>query len=317
MFWRSYVGRGGYYKAIEAAAALKMDCVQIFTSSPSQWPVSPRTKASGDSDAAAKKKSPKTKAGGFDAARWESKAMPDAQVTDWQKSWKSHRLRHPIAHGSYLINLAAPDDDLWQRSIAALVVELTRAGALGLEGLVVHPGAFTTSDLETGLQRVVEGVKTVLRVTEGNTTRLLLENTAGQGSCLGWQIEQLGFMIKQIDQHERVGVCIDTCHAFAAGYDLREDTGLENFCRELKSELPKNCVAAMHVNDSKAALGKRVDRHEHIGQGQLGDDAFRKIINHRFFKSLPMYLETPKGNDEVTGQDWDQMNLERLRSLVA
>jgi deoxyribonuclease IV len=274
---------GGLEKAIDAAVSCQMDTVQIFTKNNN---------------------------------RWEGKALTDEQVTLWKQRWAAGGLRTPIAHASYLINLAAPENALWEKSIQAMVDELQRADRLGLAAVVVHPGAFTTSTEAAGISRVVEGVGRVLQQYSEGTVRLLLENTAGQGSCLGWSIEQLGQLFRCIAQPQRIGICFDTCHALAAGYDLTTASGFALMRDKICDLLPPEAICAMHVNDSKAALGKRVDRHEHIGLGCIGDQGFRLVLNDPLFRDLPMYLETPKGIDEASGEDWDQLNLARLRRLT-
>ena len=279
---------GGLHKAIDAAVALKMDTVQIFTSSPSQW---------------------------------SAKPLDDSAISSWRESWKKSGLTHPIAHASYLINLAATDE-LYQKSVAALVDQWQRCEALQLAGLVVHPGAFTKSTEAEGIARVADGVVEAIQRVSPTHCRLLLENTAGQGTCLGHRIDQLSQMLKlatkqnkQVKKH--VGVCIDTCHAFAAGYAVHEAEGLNSFCNELHDLLPKDAVRALHLNDSKKPLGSRVDRHEHIGHGALGIDAFRRILNDSPLALVPGYLETEKGFNEETGTEWDEVNLKILRGLVS
>lgn len=274
---------GGLHKAILAAQELSMDTVQIFTKNNNQWAAKPLT---------------------------------DEQIQLWKETWAASGLVRPIAHASYLINLAAPDDGLWHKSIDALVVELQRGEQLGLTGLVTHPGAFTTSTPEAGLARIIEGVKLAFQATPFQTTRLLLENTAGQGSCLGWSMEQLATLVQGISNPQRVGICLDTCHAFAAGYDLTTQAGLSQLTKELREGFPADSLVAIHANDSKAVCGKRVDRHEHIGKGHIGDEGFRRLLNDPLLRDLPMYLETPKETDPESGELWDQINLRRLRELA-
>ncbi len=277
---------GGLHKAIEAAVTLKMDTVQIFTSSPSQWAAKP---------------------------------LERVAIEQWRNAWKTSGLTHPIAHASYLINLAAPDS-LFEKSIDALVDQWNRCEALGLSGLVVHPGAFTKSTEVEGITRVSEAIVEVIQRVAPKVCRLLLENTAGQGTCLGHRIEHLGQMIQLATKKHRpaktsLGVCIDTCHAFAAGYPIHEAAGLKSFCRDIADFLPKDAVRALHLNDSKKPLGSRVDRHEHIGRGGIGLDAFRRILHDSQLTGIPGYLETEKGIDEDSGRDWDEVNLEALRKL--
>jgi deoxyribonuclease-4 len=278
---------GGLHKAIEAAVALKMDTVQIFTSSPSQWAAKP---------------------------------LEASAISSWHATWKKSGLTHPIAHASYLINLAATDE-LFRKSVDALVDQWQRCEALHLSGLVLHPGAFTKTTEADGISRVADGVVEAIQRVSPKHCRLLLENTAGQGTCLGHRIDQLSQMLKLVAQQNKqikkhVGVCIDTCHAFAAGYAIHEADGLDSFCQELHDLLPKDAVRALHLNDSKKPLGSRVDRHEHIGHGALGLEAFRRILNDSPLSSIPGYLETEKGMNEETGKEWDEVNLKQLRDLV-
>ncbi len=275
---------GGLYKAVDAAASLGMGTVQIFTKNNNQW---------------------------------NCKPLDETQISDWQQAMARCQLVNPIAHTSYLINLASPDDALWQKSIDALVIEWQRADTLQLDGLVMHPGAFTTSNEQDGTQRIIDGVLSALEAVEPQTTYLLLENTAGQGSCLGHQISQLGQMLKGIGADDSVGVCFDTCHAFAAGYDFASTAGFKAMKREINNELPKGAIRALHLNDSKKGCGSRVDRHEHIGLGELGDGGFEQIFSDPMFRKLPGYLETEKGEDPETKQDWDLVNLQRLQAIYA
>lgn len=249
--------------------------------------------------------------------QWNCKPLTDQQVDAWRTAWADAKLSHPIAHASYLINLATPDELLWQKSIEALVVELQRAEQLGLEGLVVHPGAFTTSSESDGLQRIADALARMLDQAAPARCRLLLENTAGQGSCLGHAIGQLGWLIRQIHAPAAVGVCFDTCHAFAAGYELNTPAGFRAMMREIDAELPVGTITAVHLNDSKKPCGSRVDRHEHIGRGCIGEEGFRMVLADPLLGRLPGYLETPKGEDPESHQDWDRVNLAALRALAS
>lgn len=273
---------GGLEKAIERAEVVGCDCVQIFSKNNNQWKCKPLT---------------------------------DDQVQLWNDMRKKIPMRDAIAHASYLINLGSPDEELWQKSIAALVIEWQRADALELSGLVVHPGAFTTSSESEGMQRIADGVKAVLDQIQPKVCRLLLENTAGQGSCLGHTFAQLGWLLEKISSPEWTGVCLDTCHAFAAGYEINQESGFQAMRRELDSELPTGVIRALHLNDSKKPCGSRVDRHEHIGMGEIGDAGFRFVLADDRLGGLPGYLETEKGENDA-GEDWDLVNLRRLRSLV-
>ncbi len=274
---------GGAFKAVQRAVDVGCDCVQIFTKNNNQW---------------------------------KAKPLTDQDVKKWNEALAESNLSHPIAHASYLINLASPKDDLFQKSIDALVIELDRANLLGLVGLVVHPGAFTDSSEQDGLNRIVDAVSEVLQRVDAGSCRLLLENTAGQGTCLGHTVEQLAFMLDGIGDDQRIGICLDTCHAFAAGYEINTADGFSAMSREINDLLPANSITALHLNDSKKPLGSRVDRHEHIGRGEIGLDGFRYLYQDPMLSTLPGYLETEKGTDEETGEDWDVINLRVLRELA-
>lgn len=275
---------GGLHRAVERANDVGCNCVQVFTKNNNQW---------------------------------RAKPLEDSAVAAWREAFDHSNLSHPIAHASYLINLASPKPELLQKSIDGLVVEWERANLLGLEGLVVHPGAFTDSSESEGLNRIVDAVAETLGRVDPGSCRLLLENTAGQGSCLGHTFKQLAFMIDGIDTHERVGICLDTCHAFAAGYEINTEAGFESMRQEIDDLFQADTIAALHLNDSKKPLGSRVDRHGHIGRGEIGLEAFRFVLEDDLLGKLPGYLETEKGTDEETGEDWDLINLRTLRGLVS
>jgi deoxyribonuclease-4 len=272
---------GGYYKAVEIAARVGCDCVQVFTKNNNQW----RAKTISDD---------------------EAKAFCDALAR--------LKIAHPLAHDSYLINLAAPDEAMWIKSVDAFAVELERAEQLGIPYVVTHPGAFTTSSEEDGLKKIIAALDEVHRRTKGIRAMCLLENTAGQGSCLGHRFEHLGRVIQGVREPERLGVCIDTCHTVAAGYPLVTRGEYDGTFEALDRAAGLDRIRAFHLNDSKKPLGSRVDRHEHIGEGKLGLEPFRHLLNDPRFRHVPMYLETPKGTRD--GEDLDVINLRTLRSLV-
>ena len=270
---------GGYYKAVEIARECGCDCVQLFTKNNNQW---------------------------------RAKEITDDDVERFQAALDDLQISHPLSHSSYLINLASPETELWKKSIDAMVVELQRAGMLGIPYVVMHPGAFTTSSEAKGLKRIAKAIDTIHRQT--SDANILLENTAGQGSNLGWRFEHLAAIIDATKDPERLGVCFDTCHALAAGYAMGTDKEYKATMRELNKTVGVKLIKAFHLNDSKRELGSRVDRHEHIGRGHLGLDPFRHLLNDRRFRKVPMYLETPKGQEE--GEELDVINLRTLRSLV-
>jgi deoxyribonuclease IV len=272
---------GGYHKAVEIAQRCGCQCVQLFTKNASQW-----------------------------AAKDIS--QPEADL--FRATLRASGVAHPIAHDSYLINLASPDDVLWQRSIEAFVVELSRAEQLGIEYVVTHPGASLTSSAHDGLRRVIAALDEVHARTPGLRVRTLLETTAGQGTCLGWRFEHLATILSGVRDADRLGVCVDTCHIFAAGYPLCTPRDYRATMRRLTSVVGLDQVKAFHLNDSKRELGSRVDRHERIGSGRMGLQPFRFLLNDPRFAQVPMYLETPKGLED--GVELDVINLAVLRGLV-
>jgi deoxyribonuclease-4 len=277
---------GGYHKAVDLAAEIGCDCVQVFTKNNNQWNAKPLTEE-------------------------------DAKL--FQNALKQKKVSHPVAHNSYLINMAAPDDELWRKSIEAMAVELLRAEFLGIPGVVAHPGSFTTSSVEAGIKRIIKALDEVHEKVGKLKVLTLLENTAGQGSALGHRFEHLAAIIDGVKSPERLGVCIDTCHTFAAGYPISTEADYKATMKELDKTIGIKLVKAIHLNDSKKDFGSRVDRHENIGKGKIGREGFRLLMNDRRFAKVPMYLETPK--EDATGKDnpikMDRMNLATLRSLVA
>ena len=246
--------------------------------------------------------------------QWAGKPLTDDDVRLFREALQRTGVTRPCAHASYLINLASPDDVLWQKSVDALVVELERAEAFGLDGVVLHPGASVAATPEEGIRRVIAALDETHHRTAGFRTQVWLENTAGQGSTLGWNFEQLGEMLAGTRETERLGVCVDTCHLFAAGYPLADPADYEKTFDEFATKIGLDRIRAFHLNDSKKPLGSRVDRHEHIGEGALGLEPFRQVLNDPRFAHLPMYLETEKG--ERDGEDLDAINLRTLRGLL-
>lgn len=297
---------GGLYKAVEAAAGLGMSTVQIFTHSPSQWGVRPVAEP-------AKSKSSKGDSQSS-LPQWEGKLLADDDVRCFRDAIERLKIQRPCAHDSYLINLATPDDQLWHKSVEGLVAELLRAEALGLHGVVMHPGSFVDSSEQLGQQRIVDGLNEVHRRTSGLRCQCWLETTAGQGTNLGHRFEQLAFLLGEVREPERLGVCVDSCHIFAAGYALQSKSEYQATMDQFDDIIGIEQIRAWHLNDSKKPFGSRVDRHEHIGEGCLGLEPFRNIVNDPRFAEIPMYLETEKG--ERDGQNLDAMNLATLLGLV-
>ena len=273
---------GGYYKAVEIAHRCGCDCVQVFTKNNNQW---------------------------------RAKPITDSDAERFGQTLRDLGISHPIAHDSYLINLASPESELWKKSVDAFIVELKRAEMLGIPYVVAHPGAFTTSSEKTGLRRIVRALNEVHKQTRGIRACCLLETTAGQGSNLGWKFEHLATILDGVKDPERLGVCFDTCHVFAAGYPMGTEKEYKATMRALNKTVGVKRVKAFHLNDSKVAFGSRVDRHAKIGAGSMGLEPFRLLLNDRRFRKVPMYLETPKGKEK--GRELDVINLRTLRRLVA
>ena len=278
---------GGLYKAVDSALAMTMDTVQIFTHSPSQWVV----KGSG--------------------TNWAGTALAEADVGAFRSAVTKAKLNVTVAHDSYLINLAAPGDELFEKSIAAFSNEIERAEQLGLTYLVTHPGAHVGSGEEVGLQRVIVALNRVLKQTRGAKVVVLLETTAGQGTTLGWKFEHLRVLLNGVTEPERVQVCLDTCHVFAAGYGIATKPEYDTTMEEFDRLIGLDRIKLFHVNDSVKGLGSRVDRHAGLGEGQIGCDAFKLLVNDPRFADRPMILETPKENAD--GEEMDPVNLGRLR----
>jgi deoxyribonuclease-4 len=272
---------GGYFRAVEAAASEGCDCVQIFTKNNNQW---------------------------------RAKPLINEDIERFSETLTRLGITHPISHDSYLINLASPEAILWKKSVDALVVELDRASRLQIPYVVAHPGAYTSSSEAAGIKQIARGIDEVHRQTKKLSAEILLETTAGQGSNLGWQFEQLGAILEKVKNPDIVGICFDTCHVFAAGYAMEAEKEYRATMRKLDRAVGLKKVLAFHLNDSKTPLGSRVDRHENIGKGHLGLAPFRHLVNDRRFKKIPMYLETPKG--PRGNSTWDKANLKALRKLI-
>ena len=271
---------GGLYKAFERAQAATCDAVQIFVKSNRSWAVNPLTQD--------------------EIAQFKTKAEETG-------------IAPVVAHTSYLLNLGTPDELLWEKSRNMLITELERCEALGVPWLVLHPGAHVGSGEAAGIAQVAQGLGEVHAATSGFSAQILLETTAGQGSSLGHTFEQLARIIALTPQGERLGVCLDTCHIFAAGYELRTADGYAATMAAFDRALGLERLKALHLNDSKGELGCRKDRHEHIGKGHIGLEGFRNVMNDPRLAGLPGLLETPKGDDLQE----DRENLAVLRSLVS
>ena len=272
---------GGLHNAVETAVRFKCDALQIFTKNANQWAAPTLTE---------------------DQVRVFRTAVTDAKVV------------HLVAHDSYLINLAAPGDELFEKSIAAFAIELERAERLGVQGVVTHPGAHVGSGDDVGLKRVVAGLDETLRRTAGMKVKVLLETTAGQGTTLGHRFEHLAYLLANVREPGRYGICLDTCHIFAAGYPIGTPAEYAATFDEFDRVVGIKHLHMFHVNDSVKALGSRVDRHAGISLGLIGTKAFQLLVKDPRFAAHPMILETPKEDDE--GNEMDPVNLRKLRGYA-
>ncbi|HEX8154576.1 MAG TPA: deoxyribonuclease IV [Thermoanaerobaculia bacterium] len=241
--------------------------------------------------------------------QWKGKVMTDDDCA----TFTSRRCVTPVlTHASYLINLASTNRIVHRKSIAAMADELDRAERLGIHAVVLHPGAHLGAGPRKGLDKIARSLDRVHELTPNHKVVTLLETAAGQGSCLGSTFEELGRIIELVDDKSRVGICIDTCHVFAAGYDITTRDGYDRMMDELETHVGLENVGALHLNDSKRPCGSRVDRHEHIGEGHLGLEPFRMILNDPRFAGLPKLLETPK----TVELESDLKNIAALRALI-
>jgi deoxyribonuclease-4 len=278
---------GGFARAIDRAVATGCQAVQIFTKSSNQWRARP---------------------------------LKDTEVSQFRERVNDTAVGPVVAHASYLINLASPNPQLRRRSTEALSEELQRADSLGLAGLVLHPGAYTSSSEDEGLSRIAESIAEVLKQRPDGTTELLLEQTAGQGTVLGHRFEHLHSILDRVDSTARIGICLDTCHMVAAGYDIISSDGFASVFEEFEAIIGLNRLKLFHLNDSKTPLGSRVDRHENIGQGYIGTAPFQRLLRDKRFCGLPMIMETPKSQDQspssVSADPMDVQNLNILREFL-
>jgi deoxyribonuclease-4 len=270
---------GGVEKALQRGQEVGCDTIQIFVKSPN---------------------------------RWASKPLAEKNLVAFKEAVSETGIWPVFAHALYLINLATPDETLWHKSVGALTDDLERCEQLDLPGLVIHPGSHRGSGEEAGIARIVAALDEVHAQLPGYGVQVWLETTDGQGDHLGYTFAQLRAMIDGVREPERLGVCFDTAHAFAAGHELRTREGYEATWHEFDKTLGLERLRAIHLNDSKKDLGSRVDRHEHIGQGLLGLESFRFLVNDARFRGIPMTLETEKGPDLAE----DKENLRVLRSLI-
>jgi deoxyribonuclease-4 len=242
--------------------------------------------------------------------QWTHKPVTDEEAQAFKASYRGSGLKGVMAHASYLMILASPKKDVWAKSLKALQEEATRCGRLGIDRFVFHPGAHLDSPLEEGRTRIAKALRTTLDATEGSGVRILLETMAGQGTTIGHDLRDLAAIIDQAGADKRLGVCVDTCHVFAAGHDLSTPEGYDALMAALDEAVGVKRIHAFHLNDSKMACGMKRDRHEIIGDGQIGLDGFRPLMNDARFAKVPMALETPGGDDGY------RLGLKRLRRLM-
>ncbi|MCS7197492.1 MAG: deoxyribonuclease IV [Candidatus Bipolaricaulota bacterium] len=247
------------------------------------------------------------------ARSWKMGALKPDEARKFIERRRQAHIEYTVIHTIYLINLASPDPKNFQLSVQALKDEVQRAGELQIPHVNTHIGAHMGQGVEKGLERIAEAINAVLASPQARSAphvKILLENSAGEGTELGATFAELGAILNSIKEKKRVGVCLDTCHAFAAGYDLTTPHGLEKTLQELERQIGLERVELIHLNDSKFPLGSRRDRHEHIGQGRIGIEGFRLIVNHPALRDKPFILETPK-DDELS----DLRNLAAIRSV--
>lgn len=290
---------GGVHLALDRARGFGCEAVQVFVKSPHQW----KAARLRESDVHL-----------FTEARHPRRGAPeDGAPANGDES--TDPLGPVVAHAAYLINLASPDRRVLGRSRRGLADELARCHRFGIDALIVHPGAHLGSGIERGVARVVESVGEVLDRTPGGT-RLLLENTAGQGTVLGASLEELASMLEGCAAEERLGVCLDTCHAFAAGYGLHRSRGYEAYWARVEALLGLDAVGCLHLNDSQHPLGSHRDRHANLGEGEIGPGLFRRLMGEPRLSRVPMVLETPVGDDRQ-GHARDLAKLRRWRRRAA
>jgi deoxyribonuclease-4 len=278
---------GGLPRAVERAIVHRCDAFQIFAKNANQW---------------------------------RGRVVSRDEIREFRRTLDASGIGPVVSHASYLINLATATPPLRSQSIEAMADELDRAEALGLLGVVLHPGCYTRGSEAEGLELIAGALRELLRARRRGKTMVILEHTAGQGTSLGATFEQLASIISKMNDHPRVGVCLDTCHLLASGYNLCSPEGYDATFTQFGRLVGFDRLKLLHLNDSKKPLGSRVDRHAHIGEGCLGLEPFRRIVNDRRFRGLPMLLETPKEEGRTRGplevDRFDEKNLGTLRGLI-
>ena len=244
--------------------------------------------------------------------QWKAKELLPEDVKKFFENQKRTEISPVVGHNGYLINLASSKEDVYRQSLESMLVELERAELLGLPYLVMHPGSHLGKGEKVGIEKIARSIDWLHRKTKGYKVKILLETTAGQGSALGYRFEHLAEIIERVKEEKRLGVCYDTCHTFAAGYDIRTKKAYELTFKEFDKVIELSRLKVIHVNDSLKDLGSRVDRHQHIGEGKIGLSGFRLLMNDKRWEKIPKILETPKEG----GTTRDIKNLNVLKSLV-
>jgi len=270
---------GGIHKAVIRGKETGCDCIQIFTKNSNQW---------------------------------YAKEYATDEISLFKKLRDEYEINPIIAHASYLINLASPDDSLYEKSINSFYEELTRADLLDIPFIVIHPGSHRGSGEKEGLQKVALAIDAIYEKGVNLKVQILLETTAGQGTNLGYKFEQIAEIIDETKEKKKVGVCFDTAHSFCAGYDIRAPLSYKETFNQFEKTIGAGKIKAIHLNDAKKGLGTRIDRHEHIGKGEIGLMGLKNLVNDERFEHIPMILETPKDKE----MKWDKMNLKTLRELA-
>lgn len=270
---------GGIHKAIERAESIGCSTLQIFTKNSNQW---------------------------------VSRPLKEQDVENYKNSASKSKIRFIMAHSIYLINLCAADPLILKKSRDALVDEINRCDLLGIPIIIFHPGSHMGSGESTGIKKIIESINRVHDKTPASSVKSVLETTAGQGTSIGYRFEHLREIIEGVENRNRIGVCVDTCHIFAAGYNISSETGYEKTIEEFDRIIGLELLEAIHINDSKKDLGSRIDRHEHIGKGLIGKVGFRCLMQDKRLISIPKVIETEKGKDLRE----DLINLKILRRLA-
>jgi deoxyribonuclease-4 len=279
---------GGVYRAFARAADVGCDTMLVFTKSNRQW---------------------------------KAKPLTEKDIESYQETAAEYDNIFPVAvHASYLINIASPDSEIWEKSYQALKVEVERAAAIGIPLITFHPGSYTSTDEQTGLAAIAAGLRRLLQETADSApdTTICLETMAGQGTNLGCRFEHLAQLLEETGDDPRLGVCFDTCHVFAAGYDIRTPEAYEATLAEFDRVVGLQQIKVFHFNDSKFGLGERKDRHAHIGEGHIGLQGFANFINDPRWAGHAAHIETPKKEKDEEGNEveMDPVNMATLRSLV-